>query len=217
MELIQVLNKRYSTKEFDSSKKISDENIEKIQLLLQLAPSSTNVQPWHFVLATSEDGRKRIAKSTQDFYKFNENKVLNSSAVVVFLTRTDINDEYLNHLLEKEEKDGRFPEEQFKNDNRMGRKIFVDIHKYDYKDALHWAEKQVYLNVGSFALGVAELGIDSVIMEGFDKKTLDEEFGLREKGFTSTIVVSLGYHSDNDFNAKLPKSRLTKEEIIEII
>ncbi|MEY8779824.1 nitroreductase family protein [Allomuricauda sp. XS_ASV26] len=74
-------------------------------------------------------------------------------------------------------------------------------------------EKQVYLNIGNFLLGVAALGIDAVPMEGIDVKALDEEFGLREKGYTSLVMVGLGYRSANDFNAGLPKSRLPKTEI----
>ena len=67
----------------------------------------------------------------------------------------------------------------------------------------------------SALLSAAVLGLDALPMEGLDMKVLDEEFGLREKGFTSAIVVALGYHKDNDFNATLPKSRLDKDTIIE--
>jgi nitroreductase/dihydropteridine reductase len=48
-------------------------------------------------------------------------------------------------------------------------------------------------------------------MEGFDQKILDAEFGLNEKGLTSLVLVSFGYSSPADFNAGLPKSRLTQE------
>ena len=215
MQLIKTLNDRYSTKEFDVSKQISEADMESIKSLLQLSPSSTNVQPWHFVLATTEEGKARVAKAANGFYSFNESKVTNASAVVVFASKTEITEEYLQHVTDKEDEDGRFAEEEFKHANHAGRKIFVDMHKYDYKDLSHWTEKQVYLNLGSFLLGVASLGIDAIPMEGLDMKMLDEEFGLREKGFTSCVVVSLGYRSESDFNAALPKSRLDLAEIIE--
>ncbi|MEP2240013.1 MAG: nitroreductase family protein, partial [Maribacter sp.] len=95
-----------------------------------------------------------------------------------------------------------------------GRKLFADIHRYDLKDLPHWMEKQVYLNMGALLLGAAALGIDACPMEGVDVKALDEEFDLREKGYTTLAVVSLGYRKDSDFNAKLPKSRLPEETII---
>lgn len=215
MDLMNVLQKRYSTKVFDSSKKFSDETVEKLESLLQLSPSSTNVQPWHFTVATSEEGKKRVAKASQGFFQFNEQKVLDASAVVVFSTKTDITDDYLLYVLDQESKDGRYTDETFKDNNHGGRKIFVDFHKYDFKDLQHWAEKQVYLNLGNFLLGVATMGIDALPMEGLDMKVLDQEFGLREKGFSSSIVVALGYGHESDFNAKLPKSRLDKKDIID--
>ena len=53
-------------------------------------------------------------------------------------------------------------------------------------------------------------------MGGFDEDVLNEEFGLKEKGLRSSVIVSLGYRSENDFNAKLPKSRLPDEVILHI-
>lgn len=51
-------------------------------------------------------------------------------------------------------------------------------------------------------------GSDAVPIEGFDAAILDAEFGLKEKGYTSLVVVPVGHHSVEDFNATLPKSRL---------
>jgi nitroreductase/dihydropteridine reductase len=217
MDILNALKTRYSTKEFDSTKKLSEEQISQIEDLLQLSPSSTNIQPWHFIVAATDEGKKRITKASQGFYSFNEMKTLDASAVVVFASKVDLTEEYLNHILEKEEKDGRFPQKEFKQQNHGGRSYFAKMHQYDYKDFQHWADKQVYLNLGNFLLGVAALGLDAIAMEGFDLKVLDEEFGLREKGFTSSVVVSVGYHKESDFNKDLPKSRLLKNEIIERI
>ncbi len=55
---------------------------------------------------------------------------------------------------------------------------------------------------------------DAVPIEGFDAAILDEEFGLKEKGFTSPVVVPVGHHSVEDFNATLPKSRLPLSTIV---
>lgn len=218
MNLSEILNKRYSTKEFDATKKISDQDFEQIKELLRMSPSSTNLQPWHFVIAKDEAGKKRITKGTQGFFQFNEPKVLDASHVVVFCSRIDADADFMNHLLEVEDKDGRYPNDEIKQMVFGARNIFADIHKYDLKDQQHWMEKQVYLNMGNLLLGVAALGIDALPMEGLDMKELDKEFGLREKGYTAIAVVSLGYHKDTDFNApdKTPKSRLPEEEIITI-
>ena len=215
MNIINTLKTRYSAKDFDSTKKLTDEQISQIEDLLQLSPSSTNIQPWHFVIATTEEGKQRMAKASEGFFAFNKDKVLNASAIVLFASKVELTDEHLEKVLEKEDADGRFPEKEFKAQNHGGRSIFANMHKFDYRDFGHWADKQLYLNLGNFLLGVATLGLDALAMEGLDMKVLDEEFGLREKGFSSSFAVAVGFHTDKDFNKALPKSRLAKEDIIE--
>ncbi|SIQ65271.1 oxygen-insensitive NAD(P)H nitroreductase [Maribacter ulvicola] len=215
MNLKETLNSRYTTKEYDASKKISDTDMAEVKNLLRMSPSSVNLQPWHFIVAETTEGKARMAKGTQGFFHFNEPKVTNAAAVVLFCVKTDADDTYYQHIADTEDKAGRFPNEDIKNGFLGAVKAFAGIHKYDLKDLQHWMEKQVYLNIGSFLLGVASLGLDATPMEGIDVKALDEEFGLREKGFTSLVAVSLGYHAESDFNAtdKTPKSRLPESEI----
>ncbi len=207
---------RHTAKAYDSSKKISDEDIEKVKELLRFSASSTNAQPWHFIIASTDEGKKRVTKGTEGLYHFNTPSILNASHVVVFCSKLDIEEDYLLRVLEQEDKDSRFQAgPEFKERQHMVRNLFVNMHKHDYKDVQHWMDKQVYLNVGQFLLGVAALGIDATPMEGIEVKALDEEFGLREKGYGSLVVVPIGYHhEEEDFNAKLPKSRLPYSEIL---
>lgn len=217
MNLTNILNNRYSTKAFDPNKKISEADFQQVKGLLRMSPSSTNIQPWHFIVAHTTEGKERIAKGTQGFFQFNKQKVMDASHVVVLCAKTDADENYMQHLLEQEDKDGRYPNEEIKQTVYGARNIFADMHRYDFKDFQHWIEKQVYLNMGNLLLGVAILGIDALPMEGVDLKAIDEEFGLREKGFTSVAVVSLGYRAEDDFNATTPKSRLPETEILTIL
>ncbi|HBY2368075.1 TPA: hypothetical protein MIS09_11780 [Klebsiella pneumoniae] len=70
------------------------------------------------------------------------------------------------------------------------------------------------LAVGNFLLGVAAMGLDAVPIEGVDFAILDEEFDLKAQGYTSLVVVPVGHHSVEDFNATLPKSRLPQSTTI---
>ena len=45
-------------------------------------------------------------------------------------------------------------------------------------------------------------------------KSMDEGLGLRARGLTSSVIVALGYRAAEDFNAKLPKSRLPLEQVL---
>lgn len=212
--ITEAMNWRYSTKEFDANKKISAADFQSLKDILRLSPSSTNIQPWHFVIADDEAGKARIAQGTQGMFDFNTAKVKDASHVIIFCSRIYADDEFLHEVLDKEDADGRFAEPKFKEQMHQVRKMFLDIRRYEQKDEPHWLVEQVYLNMGALLLGAATLGIDAVPMEGADLKALDEEFELRSKGYTAVAVISLGYRSEDDFNADLPKSRLSEASII---
>ena len=184
MDIVSVALKRYSTKAFDATKKLTAEQAENLKTLLQYSPSSTNSQPWHFIVASSDEGKARVAKAASGTYVFNERKILDASHVVVFCA------------------------------NHKGRTFFADMHRKDLHDDDQWMAKQVYLNVGNFLLGVAAMGLDAVPIEGVDFAILDAEFDLKAKGYTSLVVVPVGHHSVEDFNASLPKSRLPQATTI---
>ena len=212
--ITEAMNWRYSTKEFDANKKISAADFQSLKDILRLSPSSTNIQPWHFVIADDEAGKARIAKGTQGMFDFNTAKVEQASHVIIFCSRIYADDEFLHEVLDKEDTDGRFAGPKFKEQMHQVRKMFLDIRRYEQKDEPYWLVEQVYLNMGALLMGAATLGIDAVPMEGADLKALDEEFELRSKGYTAVAVISLGYRTEDDFNADLPKSRLSEASII---
>lgn len=150
-----------------------------------------------------------------EIFHYNRDKIFDASAVVIFSRRLDVNEDYLLHLVDVEDKDKRFIKPDFKTRAHEVRSMFVNLHKEVLKDFNVWTDKQLYLNLGHFLLGEAAMGLDTLAMEGFNNKIIDEEFLLREKGFASSIIVSVGYHREDDFNKSLSKSRLPKNEIIE--
>lgn len=218
MQLIEALQRRYATKAFDATKKLPETVVEQLFALLRLSPSSTNIQPWHFIVASTDEGKARLAQGAGGSYSYNAAKILNASHVVLFCARTQIDDAHLQKVLAAEERDGRFvkaPEVKAAAHNT--RLAYLNEHKFTKKDVPHWLEKQVYLNMGSFLLGAGLLGIDAVPLEGIDQAILDAEFGLNERDLTAITAVALGYRADSDFNAALPKSRLAAEDIFTVI
>ena len=167
--IARIATTRHTCKAFDPAKKIDASKLDALCTVLRFAPSSVNSQPWHFVIAASDEGKGLIAQATQGGFAYNEPKVRNASHVVVLCARTDLD------------------------------------------------EKQVYLALGALLQGAGALEIDACPMEGFDQVKLDEVLGLSEQGLTSVVLVALGYRSELDFNAKLPKSRLPVEALITLI
>lgn len=216
MNIAQIATTRYTTKAYDPQKRIDAALLEQLLTLLRFAPSSVNSQPWHFVIAASDEARARIARATQGPYSGNEPKVLNASHVVVLCARTELDDAHLARVLEQEERDGRFRTPEAREMQTRGRGFYVNLHR-ERQDTQPWMEKQVYLALGALLFGAAALAIDATPIEGFDSAVLDEALGLRERGLRSVVLAALGYRSEEDFNAVLPKSRLPADEIVTLI
>jgi nitroreductase/dihydropteridine reductase len=217
MNIAQLVTTRYTTKAFDPHKKISAELMGQLHTLLRYAPSSTNSQPWHFVIAGSDEGKARIARATTGPYSGNQAKVLNASHVVVLCARTELDDDHLQRVLDQEEQDGRFKTPEAKEIQKRGRGFYVNLHRNELHDIQQWMEKQVYIALGTLLLGAAALEIDATPIEGFDYAILDEALGLHDRGLRPVVMAALGYRSNDDFNAALPKSRLTADEIFTFI
>ena len=67
--------------------------------------------------------------------------------------------------------------------------------------------------MGQILLAAGIEGIDATPIGGFDEQIINDELQLTEKGLVPSVLLTLGYRSENDFNAQLPKSRLDKEQI----
>lgn len=210
MDIVTLSEKRYTAKAYDATKKIPDKQFQQLCTLLQNCPSSVNSQPWHFIVAQTDESKAQILDC---FAKFNHARVTDASHVIIFCARTDITDQHLRNLLEQEQKDGRLADEQAKKVQDAGRRHFVGLNNRAPLGLLAWESKQIYLALGALLFGAASLGIDSTPLEGFDTAKLDATLGLAEKGLTSVVVASLGYHSADDFNANLPKSRLPQDQL----
>lgn len=63
MDLLSISKTRYTTKAYDATKKIPQEQFERLLEILRLAPSSINIQPWHFFIADHQTAKERIAKA----------------------------------------------------------------------------------------------------------------------------------------------------------
>ncbi|MBX9936804.1 MAG: nitroreductase family protein, partial [Burkholderiaceae bacterium] len=108
MRLSDIAKTRYTSKAFDPARKIPADTFAELETLLRYAPSSVNSQPWHFFIASTEEGKARIANATQGGFAYNAPKITNASHVIVFCTRHALDEQHLSAVLEQEGQDGRF-------------------------------------------------------------------------------------------------------------
>jgi nitroreductase/dihydropteridine reductase len=212
MNIVEVATSRRTCKVFDPGHKLPEDSLAALRTVLRFTPSSVNSQPWHFLIAASDTSKEKIAATLDGAYAYNAPKVRNASHVLVMCARTDLDDTYLDRVLAQEEADGRFQAPEGKAMQNKTRHFFVGLHRQKQTIDV-WIEHQVYIALGTVLQAAGALAIDACPMEGIDTQAIDVALGLSEKGLRCVVLVALGYHGTDDFNAKLPKSRLPETAV----
>ena len=64
-EILEALNFRHACKEFDPSKKISEDELNIILESARLSPSSMGIEPWKFLIIENEELKKDSVKEVR--------------------------------------------------------------------------------------------------------------------------------------------------------
>lgn len=192
MDLEKLMDKHLS-RYFDGSKTIPEETVQKLLKFLRSAPTSTNIQPNHYYVLSTPEGKEKLAANLGERFADNGEKILNSSHTIIMTTRADIPEEHLDAVFGKEREDGRFPTLAKQEHWESMTRDFVNLRSFTYKDTHHWMEKQTYMVLGLVMMAAAELGVEAMPLEGFDPVTVDNAFDIRKTGHTTTVLLALGY------------------------
>lgn len=211
MNISQIVRTRHTCKAYDAQRPLSEEQLQQLQEILRFSPSSVNSQPWHFFLISSDEGKKQLLPTLTEH---NREKVRQAALTVVIATKRELDDAHLQALLAQEEQDGRFGgNEEAKKGADGARRYYVGLNSTSPQKQQEWMARQAYISLGFLLMGAATLGLDATPIEGFFPEQLDAAFGLTEQGLKSVVVASIGYRSEQDFNASLTKSRLPAEQL----
>ena len=212
MNIAELVRSRHTCKAYDAQRPLTEEQLQQLQEILRLSPSSVNSQPWHFFLVTSEAGKETLIPTLTEH---NREKVRQAALTVVIATQTELDEAHLQALLAQEEQDGRFGgNEDAKKGSDAARRYYVGLNSTTPQKQQEWMARQAYISLGFLLMGAATLGLDATPIEGFFPEKLDAALGLTEQGLKSVVVASIGHRSAQDFNATLPKSRLPAEQLI---
>jgi len=208
--LIDSLNWRYATKQFDPSRKIPAPVWEALEDALVLTPSSYGLQPWHFFVVTSPELKAALRPHSWD-----QPQVTDCSHHVVFATRREVDAAFLEKYIARiAEVRGVTAESQAFYRDMMASDI---LHGPRSKWVQEWAARQVYIALGNFMTAAALLGVDTCPMEGMDPSKYDEILGLPAKGFNAIVACPAGYRAAGDKYAGLPKVRFPKADLIQTV
>lgn len=211
MDLNKIMEKHLS-RYFDGSKTIPEETFQELLKFLRSAPTSTNIQPNHFYVLSTREGKEKLAANLGERFADNGEKILNASHSIIMTTRIDASENHLEAVFDKERVDGRFPDLAKQERWEYMTRDFVNLRNYTYKDTYHWMEKQTYMVLGLTMMAAAELGVEAMPLEGFDPVSVDKAFNIRETGHTTTVLLALGY-PDEAKQYKTPVSRFEPDQL----
>src|SRR6516165_847679 len=86
-QLLERLNWRYATKQFDPNRKINAQDWATLEDVLQLSPSSGGLQPWKFIVVTDPGVRQRLRPAS-----YGQPQITDASHLVVFAAKKNFSE-----------------------------------------------------------------------------------------------------------------------------
>ncbi|MDO5531348.1 nitroreductase family protein [Sutterella sp.] len=215
--MLDIARRRYTAKHYDASKPLTDEEFDALLEILRLAPSSVNIQPWHFYVIRSPEARAKLLPAIKDF---NIERVEHCDAIVLFTIERDLVPRAAR-VTDQEMKDGRFDAAAiasgFDKTVLRVREAGVSAYCSGPDRGEIWAREQASIALGFLLFAAAGMGVDATSLGGIEFERADEIFGFPALGRKCVIGCALGHHSADDANAARPKSRFPRDEVITVL
>lgn len=211
--IIEDLLWRHTTKKYDASRKVTPQDLEVLFEAMRLSASSINSQPWRFVVIESEEAKQRMYDTFVHKHQNNRPHVFDSSHIILFGYNPRYSREDFAKIVDKGITDKRIKAEN--RDTAFGSFRFAEKNTDENGDTSCWAKAQTYLALGNTLHTLARLRIDSTPLEGIDTELVNQEFKVELGGYQCDVALAIGFHHpEEDYNAKLPKSRRSLESIL---
>jgi nitroreductase len=212
-DILNAFQYRHATKEFDSTRKLTDDDINFILTTANLSPSSFGFEPWHFVVVQDQELRellKPVAWGAPLKLDTASHFILGLSMKAP-MTKWD--SDYIMHMM-KDVK--QFPEDVIEMYSKFYREFQASDFNLDTdKKLFDWASKQTYIALANMMTSAAMVGIDSCPIEGFheDKVNalLQEKFGIDTNKYGLSYMAAFGYRKEEPPHAK---TRRNLEDIV---
>lgn len=213
VDLLSTFYFRHATKEFDPTKKISEDDFRFILETGRLSPSSGGNEPWKFVVAQSEEFRRELAPHVYGAVR----SLPTSSHFVIFLARKGLTYD-APYLVEQQTQVKGLPIEIYRSMKQAYSQFYDDLHLDTERALFDWSSKQTYLAMGNMMTAAAHIGIDSCPIEGFDMDAvnalLDNKGLLGSDEFGLSVMTAFGYRSKLPSR---PKSRRPMDDIVQFV
>jgi len=202
---IKNANWRYATKKFDTTKKVSNEDLETLKEAIRLSASSYGLQPYKVIFVENPEVRAQLQPAA-----WGQSQIVDASHLVVFANITDFGDKQIDTYINNVAVTRGLP-----IDALQGYSDFMKskISTLPIENRNVWTSKQTYIALSNLLNAAAELNIDVTPMEGFEPAKFNEILGLEALGLNASLVATIGYRHSEDDTQNYVKVRKSNEEL----
>jgi nitroreductase len=209
MKLIEDLKWRYATKKFDHNKEVSPEKIDVIKQSIQLAATSYGLQLFKVIEVKNKSIREKLLPAS-----WNQKQVIEASHLFVFCNYIDVEDINIDVYMKL-----KAEIQSLKIEDLKGYAGFIKdtLSAISQEKKQVWMAKQTYIALANAMTACAALKIDSTPMEGFSPKSYSDILNLESKGLQASLVLAIGYRSEEDKTQYSKKVRKPIKDLFETI
>ncbi len=206
---IDNLNWRYATKKFDTSKKVSQKDLEYLLEATALSASSYGLQPYEILVVKDAALRNKLQPAA-----WGQSQITEASHLIVLANQSTFGEELVDDYLDNVSATRGIP-----SIDLQGYADFMKSKLMPLSESAKatWTARQTYIALGNLLSAAADLKIDTCPMEGFDNAQFNEILGLKEKGLNAAVLVAIGYRSQADETQHYKKVRKNKKNLITYI
>ncbi len=190
MSIIENLQWRYATQQFDTSKEISPSDLETILSAGNLAATAYGLQPFALVVVKDQAVRDSLVEHAYGQEHFAKNSVL-----IILAARTDIDEAYIHEFVTRTETTRQLPAGTLAGFEAT---MTGDLLNRTPEARLAWSKEQAFIALGTMMVAASELHIDNHAMTGFSVEKFNELLHLDQKHLHATVALALGYRHPDD-------------------
>lgn len=177
-----VIRERRSVRQYDPSVRLSHEEIKELLKEATLAPSSSNLQPWRFLVIESEELKAKLLPIA-----YNQTQVTEAAAVIAVLGDTESYSK-AEQIYGEAVKRGYMPEETAKSFVERTVSMYGSLPKEVQHKIIHTDGGIVSQQL---MLVARAHGYDTVPMGGYDAVKFKEVFGVSDR-YVPIMLIALG-------------------------
>lgn len=197
----QIMHERKSVRKYNPHTTIAREKLVQLLKDATSAPSSSNLQPWRFIVIDNKETQKEIKQLA-----FNQEQVETASAIIAVIGDIKMY-ENADEIYAKNAELGYMPEDVASKIAQDSKTMYGTLPNEVLQNIVHFDAGLITMQIMLLA---KEQGYDTVPMGGFDKKKFAEYMKLPENE-VPVLLLAIGEAAAPAYgSSRLPIERLVR-------